>query len=161
MYVIVGVLLTPIFMVLMAPSIGCLWLLMSVGWATKDYSKPKKPDKEESGSITNTGFKWVWWLSSSSFYKVVSSKWFRKFEPRESDFPGWFPKGILEWKNPGLLEKLLVMILFTILGLVWGFLSGFGVSLQFSNTILGDGSSDEDDVHTSQDQLFMKTGRFS
>ena len=72
MYVIVGVLLTPIFMVLMAPSIGTLWLLMSIGWATKDYNKPEKPDMEESGPVTNKAFKWLWWLSSSAFYKIFS-----------------------------------------------------------------------------------------
>jgi hypothetical protein len=164
MQIILSILLAPVFMILMAPTIGSLWLLKSIAWATKNYKKPKKPDSEKSGPITNLGFQWLWWVLNLGFWKIVSSKWFRLFEPRKSDFSKNTPEWVMNFinkENHGLMEKILTMILFTILGFIWGFLSGFGVSLQFSSTILGDVGSSEEDVHTTQDQLFMKTGRFS
>jgi hypothetical protein len=163
MSVLVGLLLTPVFMILMASSIGTLWFIMAIAWSTKNWKELKKPDFT-SGPTTNKGFKWLWWVGKAGLWKVNSSKWFRKFEPRKSDFPQFTPKwfiNFVEKENHGVLEKILAMILFVCLGVVSGVLSGMSVSLQFCSSILGDISSSEEDVHTAQDQLFLRTGRFS
>lgn len=56
MQITFGVLLAPIFMILMAPTMATAWLIISLAWVTKDYKKPEKPDFKLKGPKTNIGF---------------------------------------------------------------------------------------------------------
>ena len=163
MTLILGILLAPIMMILMAPAIGILWFLMTLAWVTKDLKKPEQPELD-SGPMTNKIFKWLWWKLTLLFSITVDSDWFRVFEPQSDNFPKWAPKWFVEWLlrwKSGVLEKVGAMILFTCLGIMYGFLNGWWIGFKLAKSILEDISSEKEDIHNKQDTLFTRTGIFT
>jgi len=155
MEIFMMLLLAPLFVCLMAPTIAVVELFHALAFVARDYEQP--PKKNVHQPISNQVFRWTF---VSMPMKFIGSDWFKVFEPTKTNKP-WY---IFPWMfnhKLGVFTKMVLCFVAILNGFIYGACSGPTIGYRFGKSLCSGSGSKEVDPHTDQDKLFLETGCFS